>query len=443
MGYFHSIFSKEKKSLITKQIAAAIGLSLLFIIVYGTCNWITSLRTDVGTLYFNWERLMPFIPIMIVPYMSIDLFFLGAPFLCRNSRELTVFSQRVIAAILIAGGFFLIMPLKFAFARPVVTGWLGPIYQLLYVFDHPYNLFPSLHITLRTILAYLYASKTKGFLRILVHIWFSLIGFSTVFTYQHHVLDVVGGFILAAFIFYLFREKKQAKIQAGNFRVGTYYLLGSIVSVMLAYLVWPWGVIFLWPGISCGIITFGYFGMGPVIYKKESGKLPLSSKVILLPCVLGQYVSLLYYKKACNPWDEVVKGVYIGRMLNSQEVKQVLNQGVCAVVDLTAEFSEQKDFISQNYINIQILDLTPPTQDQIRTAVNFIDHFSKKCTVYIHCKIGYSRTAVITGAFLIKAGYAKTVNEAISLMRNFRPTLVVRKEARKVLEEFVAFGVYT
>ena len=40
------------------------------------------------------------------------------------------------------------------------------------------------------------------------HIWFCLIGFSTVLTYQHHIVDVVAGFILAAVCFYLFREAK-------------------------------------------------------------------------------------------------------------------------------------------------------------------------------------------------------------------------------------------
>ena len=41
---------------------------------------------DVGTWVFAWERLIPFVPLMIVPYMSIDLFFVAAPFLCTDAR---------------------------------------------------------------------------------------------------------------------------------------------------------------------------------------------------------------------------------------------------------------------------------------------------------------------------------------------------------------------
>jgi len=67
----------------------------------------------------------------------------------------------------------------------------------LRTFDQPFNLVPSLHITFRTILADTYARHTRGALRLLMHVWFSLVGFSTVLTYQHQIVDVAGGFILS------------------------------------------------------------------------------------------------------------------------------------------------------------------------------------------------------------------------------------------------------
>src|SRR5437016_47649 len=83
---------RRSTRLAMRAFGASAGLSLLFLIVYGWCNWITSQRDDVGTLYFGWERFIPFVPWMIVPYLSIDLFFVTAPFLCRDERELAVFS---------------------------------------------------------------------------------------------------------------------------------------------------------------------------------------------------------------------------------------------------------------------------------------------------------------------------------------------------------------
>ena len=67
-----------------KATAVSAGLSLLFLVVYGGCNWITAQRSDVGLLNFEWERHIPFVPLLIVPYLSIDLFFVAAPFSVPN-----------------------------------------------------------------------------------------------------------------------------------------------------------------------------------------------------------------------------------------------------------------------------------------------------------------------------------------------------------------------
>src|SRR4051812_12641216 len=103
-------------------------LSVLFLLVYGGSNWVAARGAHVGTLFFSWERLMPFVPLMIIPYMSIDLFFVAAPFLCRDQRELNLFAKRVTFAIIASGVCFLLFPLRFAFDRPAVSGWLSPVF---------------------------------------------------------------------------------------------------------------------------------------------------------------------------------------------------------------------------------------------------------------------------------------------------------------------------
>jgi membrane-associated phospholipid phosphatase len=185
----------------------SVALSLLFLIVYGGCSWITAHRSDVGTWYYSWEKFIPFVPLMIIPYMSINVFFFCGPFLCQNQNELRVLAQRITFSILVAGVCFLLIPLRFSSVRPDPGDWTGPIFRFLHRFDQPYNLFPSLHITFRTILADFYSKHTKGITRMASHIWFVLIGFSTLLTRQHHLVDIIGGFVLAAICFYLFRYK--------------------------------------------------------------------------------------------------------------------------------------------------------------------------------------------------------------------------------------------
>ena len=191
----------------TKALTFSVALSILFLIVYGGCNWIIARRSSVGTFYFEWERNIPFVPFFILPYMSIDLFFVVAPFLCRTDRELSILRKRITTAIIVAGICFLMFPLRFAFPRPHADGFLGAIFDWFRGMDAPYNLLPSLHAALMLILAGVYFRNTRGVLRIAIMIWFVLIALSPVLTYQHHLIDIAGGFVLAALCFWIFRDR--------------------------------------------------------------------------------------------------------------------------------------------------------------------------------------------------------------------------------------------
>ena len=191
----------------TKALSASVGLSLFFLLVYGACLWVTARRGDVGVFYFAWERAIPFVPFMILPYMSIDLFFVAAPFLFRDSRELEMFIVRVASAIFLAGVCFLVMPFRFAFPRPHADGLLGALFDWFRGIDAPYNLFPSLHAALLLFLIDTYARHLRGLGRSAVMCWFALIGLSPLLTHQHHVIDILGGFALAALCLFFTRPK--------------------------------------------------------------------------------------------------------------------------------------------------------------------------------------------------------------------------------------------
>lgn len=427
----------ERRSARSTQLAASIGLSALFVVVYGWCNWFTAQRANVPTLFFEWERAIPFVPLMIVPYMSIDLFFVAAPFLCRSDRELAAFSRRIAAAIVIGGVCFLLFPLRFAFERPHAAGWLGAFFDWFRGMDRPYNLLPSLHIALRTILADLYARHTRGLFRYASNIWFVLIGLSAVLTYQHHVMDVVAGFALGAYCLFFFPESTARLPVTENRRVGSYYLLGAFVIGALLVLFWPWGAFLLWPAVSLGVSAAAYFGAGPKVFRKRDGRLPWAAGWALGPVLLGQEISRRYYRRQCRAWDELTPRVWIGGVLHEREAAAAAEKGITAVLDLTAEFSEPRPLRALAYKNIPILDLTAPTIEQLHEAAAFIERQSDTGVVYVHCKIGYSRTAAAAAAFLIRTHRANTVTDALEKLRSVRPTMVVRPEIVNVLERFM------
>ena len=192
-------------------LAAAVWLAVLgpgFFLVYGWCNAFTSHRPNVGSCYFAWERRIPFVPVMIIPYMSIDLFFAGSFFLCRSRGELRVHAWRIALAIALSAAGFLLFPLRYGWSRPAVAGWLGNVFAPLNALDQPYNLCPSLHISLRTLLWRVYGRHTRTFplVRAVCWGWFLLIGVSTLFVYQHHLIDLAGGYLVALFCRMVIRE---------------------------------------------------------------------------------------------------------------------------------------------------------------------------------------------------------------------------------------------
>jgi predicted protein tyrosine phosphatase len=157
---------------------------------------------------------------------------------------------------------------------------------------------------------------------------------------------------------------------------------------------------------------------------------------VLGPCLIGQYLSLLNYRRQCRSWDEITPYIWIGGKLGRREAKNALRARVTSVLDLSAEFSETTLFRAVGYRNIPILDLTAPTQEQLREMGNFIAEQCEPGIVYVHCKVGYSRSASAVAAYLIMSGNASDAEEALAIIRRARPSIVIRPEVISALSEF-------
>ncbi len=108
------------------------------------------------------------------------------------------------------------------------------------------------------------------------------------------------------------------------------------------------------------------------------------------------------------------------------------------MLDLTAEFSVPRAFRKLRYRNIPVLDLTAPTTEQLEEMGTFIAAAANGGIVYVHCKIGYSRSAAAVAAYLLATDRAANVEECLSQLRRARPSIVVRPEVRQALTEFAA-----
>ena len=224
-----------------------------------------------------------------------------------------------------------------------------------------------------------------------------------------------------------------------NPRVAAYYAAGGLVVSLLVVFGWPWAALLIWPALSMAVLVVAYLGLGPGIYGKRNGVLPIHTRLGMAPTLLGQKLSLQYYRRKTPPWSDAAQGLLMGGILTESESHELVQNGATAVLDLTAEFNETAPLLSLDYLNVRLLDLTAPTTSQLQEAVEFIrKQIAAGGVVYVHCKIGYSRTATAVGAYLLTSGRCASVDDVLANLRAVRPGIVIRPEAVDALESFCA-----
>ncbi len=421
-------------------------LAPLFFLFYGGAGWVASLQPDVPSLHFAWERDMPFVPAMIVPYVSIDLFFAISLFLCADRQALRTHAARIVLVIAVTTVFFLLFPLKFGFDRPQVDGLFGPLFSLLHTLDRPYNLAPSLHIALLVVLWPVFHRVLRGPANLALHVWFALIGASVLLTWQHHLIDVPTGALLGLTARCLLPERQHRRRGAfprgwdsdARRNVGRNYRLGCLALLVLSPVALPWSLALLWPASSLALVAAAYAWGGPALLGKSEGELSLPARIVLAPYRLGALVFVRLRATFDAPWNEVAPGLLVGRLLSRREARDAMEDGVVAVLDLTAEFAECPDFLRLPYLNLPVLDLTAPHPAVLSRAVRFVETHRRHGKVYVHCALGYGRSACVAAACLLASGEAESVAAAVHRVRMRRSKAVFTRGVLTVLRRRLA-----
>ena len=170
-----------------------------FGLVFAGADRFTAQRTTRVRVHLDAELGIPLVPAFTVVYMSIYLVFLAAPFVLRARREITTLALAQSITISAAGIGFLLIPAKLAYPPPTDAelGAWRPLFQVADRLNLDYNLVPSLHVALTVVCLELYAAHAAGLVRVLLRCWGILVAAATLFTHQHHLIDVLTGYGLA------------------------------------------------------------------------------------------------------------------------------------------------------------------------------------------------------------------------------------------------------
>jgi protein-tyrosine phosphatase len=403
-------------------------LGPFFFATYGFATWVTAQRPHVGAVVFDWERAIPFLPWTIVPYWSIDLLYGLSLLTCTDRRELDTHAKRLLTAQIVAIGCFLLFPLTFTFERPVADGLFGGLFQLLGLFDKPFNQAPSLHVALLAILWAQYARNVTGKAwRLILHAWFMLIGVSILTTWQHHFIDIPTGALLGFLCMWLWPQGAPSPIASiapttdpVRRRLAVRYALGAIAAASVALACGGAGLWLLWVTVALSLVAINYALLGPAGFQKHDGRLALAAAALLAPYLAGASANVWLRTRRHAPWASVADDVWIGRLPHSGDLE---SGGFDAVVDLTCELPLDPGL--RPYKNLPVLDLTLPDRATIDAAAHAIERRRAAGRVLVCCALGYSRSATAAAGWLVATGRAPDAAAAAARIRSVRPQIVL------------------
>lgn len=214
-----------------------------------------------------------------------------------------------------------------------------------------------------------------------------------------------------------------------------YAAIFSILGVFLILLGCKLGSIgwlLLWSGINFLTIGCGYGGLGATVFGKQSnGSISRLSLSLLLPYLLLTWIvwhiqRWISQSSACH---QIIPGIWLGRRPFLHE----LPDNIDLIIDLTAEFIEPYDVIAnQTYICIPTLDTSVPPDSSFQKLIEII--LSWQGNIYIHCALGYGRSATVVAAIILAKGLVDNLDEAEKLIEAKRPGIKLSQEQKSLLQ---------
>lgn len=405
-------------------------LGPFFFASYGFATWVSSQRPTVGAIMFDWERHIPLLPWTIVPYWLIDLLYGVSLFICRGRRQLDAHAHRLLATQLSAVTCFLLFPLRCTFERGEVSGVFGWLFGLLMSFDQPFNQAPSLHIALLVVLLEPYLHAVPRAWHGVVYAVALLIAVSVLTTWQHHFFDVPTGWWLGCFAVWLFPEETgpllcRARLRRapGRRRLALLYATAGLGLVGLATAgggVWLW---LLWPAAALVLVGVIYLLLdGEAFGKQADGSMPVAVRCLFGPYLLGAWLNSRCWTRQLPVADTLAPGVLLGRLPGDGDLRRLQ---ITALVDVCAELPCTTRGL--RHASVPMLDLLTPDSDQLERAVTELAAARPAGPVLLCCALGLARSALVAAAWLLRAGLASSVEEAVAQVRRARPAVVIGK----------------
>ena len=366
---------------------------LAFGICYPLANQLARQHDVRRSLAIGLDAAIPFLPWMALPYASFGLLFTLVFFLVRGEEALRVASRRLLLATVLGCLFFAVLPARFGMTRPdPIDGLPGLVFRWLALVDQSYNQCPSLHVAYALIVWLALRPVFDGAVRRLLGAWLLLVAASALFTWQHHLVDVIGGLLLGGTCAWAIRPGATRR-----HGVSFYYAIGAGVLLLIGVAALrSW--IAAWAAASLLLVALAYLQRRPDFLGKRAGRHPLRAWLLYWPYLLGYRLTWLLVRlreRRRAPFSLQAPGLWSGRRLDAREAARL--PADCHVIDLCAELPETAALRHARYLHFPLLDLQAPRPSQLRPVLAALARLQREGRpVYLHCAMGYSRSRLIS-----------------------------------------------
>ena len=461
--------SLNNKPNLSQRIICLLWALGVFYCLYPLTNLYSEVLSHIRPFYnvqviSSIDGVIPFIEWMIIPYSWSLILFIASFFIVSSIKQLHKLTICIILATLAACLCFYLFPFQFSYPKPPVSPLFAQAYQFLETTDRPYNQVPSLHVAYALIfLVCLWHSKVKMPIYLyhtVLSVICALIIVSTLFTYQHHFIDLVGGVVLAALIIVSsYRLNSLLALRFLTIGIAAYLIINitSFINFNLK-LQFLTHILATYVLLSFLLIAFCYQTNCTYLFRKNSyGQLTYISWLIFTPLFAAYWLisecryyffknqSLKYFQIRLDNYreDEFTKIKLLAtpklqqkEILNWISEEQIIqknsefNHNYLLVVDCTCELSshyldfksinESAPFFNQiDYLYVPLLDLQPFDRINFNQLVMYLENIktfiNKKIsendqsvlttplTIYVnfHCTMGCSRSVALLMCYLV------------------------------------------
>ncbi|MBL8685457.1 MAG: dual specificity protein phosphatase family protein [Myxococcales bacterium] len=226
-------------------------------------------------------------------------------------------------------------------------------------------------------------------------------------------------------------------------------VLASVLAVLCAYIAWAWSLelqwisyALAWPTLSLFVVVLLYAGasLGANTGRWMTREHAPWLQPVLWPFKLVAYSLTVLMRRVRGESvlpSRVVEGLWLGMRPFEREAQILAEQRVHCIVDLCAELGPIRALRSAPFERLEVptMDRCPPSLEELDRAVEWIAaQRAQGRSVYVHCAFGRGRSAMVTAAALLRLGAARSVPEAMELLRSARPSVSVKGDQRRALD---------